>query len=125
MVTQRLPSASSKWRVHALTTELGANHNTVEKALRLLEQEGVLVAQGPGRRRRIAVAEGKVARPLRLAILAFDPPAVTSTSACVIKCQLSCRVFALGWDTFSQLAPWHVTCRRNHRPTRNFYPAGC
>jgi hypothetical protein len=62
--------------VHALTAELGANHNTVEKALRLLEQEGVLVAQGPGRRRRIAVAEGKVARPLRLAILAFDPPVV-------------------------------------------------
>jgi hypothetical protein len=62
--------------VHALTAELGANHNTVEKALRLLEQEGVLVAQGPGRRRRIAVAGGKVARPLRLAILAFDPPAV-------------------------------------------------
>jgi hypothetical protein len=62
--------------VHALTAELGANHNTVEKALRLLEQEGVLVAQGPGRRRRIAVAEGKVARPLRLTILAFDPPAV-------------------------------------------------
>jgi DNA-binding LacI/PurR family transcriptional regulator len=62
--------------VHALTAELGANHNTVEKALRLLEQEGVLVAQGPGRRRRIAAAEGKAARPLRLAILAFDPPAV-------------------------------------------------
>jgi len=62
--------------VHALTAELGANHNTVHKALRLLEQEGVLLAQGPGRRRRIAVAEGKVARPLRLAILAFDPPAV-------------------------------------------------
>ena len=62
--------------VHALTAELGTNHNTVEKALRLLEQEGVLVSQGPGRRRRIAVADGKVARPLRLAILAFDPPAV-------------------------------------------------
>ena len=62
--------------VHALTAELGTNHNTVEKALRLLEQEGLLVTQGPGRRRRIAVAEGKVARPLRLAILDFDPPAV-------------------------------------------------
>ena len=62
--------------VHALTAALGANHNTVDKALRLLEQEGVLVAQGPGRRRRIAVGEGKVARPLRVAILAFDPPAV-------------------------------------------------
>jgi DNA-binding LacI/PurR family transcriptional regulator/DNA-binding transcriptional regulator YhcF (GntR family) len=62
--------------VHALTTELGANHNTVEKALRLLEREGVLVTQGPGRRRRVAKAEGKAVRPLRLAILAFDPPAV-------------------------------------------------
>jgi len=65
--------------VHALTAELGANHNTVETALRQLEEEGLLVAQGPGRRRRVAVAAvaaGKAARPLRVAILAFDPPAV-------------------------------------------------
>jgi DNA-binding transcriptional regulator YhcF (GntR family) len=72
--------------VHALTAELGANHNTVHKALRLLEQEGVLLAQGPGRRRRIAVAEGKVARPLRLALPSIHPrwswPRVTWRICC-------------------------------------------
>ena len=59
-----------------LAAELGVGRDTVEAALKLLEQEGLLVPQGAGRRRMIAGGGGKVARPLRVAILAFEPTAV-------------------------------------------------
>jgi hypothetical protein len=59
-----------------LAAELGIDHKTVEAALRLLEHEGLLVPQGPGRRRRIAVTDAKPARPMRVAILDLEPPAV-------------------------------------------------
>ena len=56
-----------------LGKELGVNHNTVEAALRLLEQEGLLVAQGHGRRRKIVIPQGAVkARSLRVKILLYD-----------------------------------------------------
>lgn len=55
-----------------LATEFGLNARTVEEALRLLEREGVLVPQGAGRRRKIALQ--KSAQPKRLVIgcLMFD-----------------------------------------------------
>jgi len=55
---------------HQLSEELGVNNKTVEAALRQLETEGLLVAQGAGRRRKI-VMPGKVVKPtaLRVAIL--------------------------------------------------------
>ncbi len=70
-----------RWRgrmpgVLRLSAELDIGRNTIEAALQLLEQESVLVPQGAGRRRRIAVPHDKVARPLRVAILDHDPPAV-------------------------------------------------
>lgn len=40
-----------------LASELGMNTQTVEEALRQLEREGVLVGQGAGKRRKIAVSE--------------------------------------------------------------------
>lgn len=57
----------------ALTAELGVNHKTVEAALRQLEQEGVLEGQGAGRKRRIVRSAAKSARPLRVAILLYEP----------------------------------------------------
>jgi LacI family transcriptional regulator len=59
-----------------LAAELGVGRDTVEAALRLLEQAGMLVPQGAGRRRRIALPIVKAARPLRVAILDHDPPAL-------------------------------------------------
>lgn len=58
--------------VKLLATQLGVNHKTVQAALEQLEQEEVLVNEGPRRRRRIARewADGGK-RPLRLAILCF------------------------------------------------------
>jgi DNA-binding LacI/PurR family transcriptional regulator len=64
--------------IKALAEELGANHKTVEAAMRLLEKEGLLTAQGRGQRRRITLPKGGTARrPLRIAILNHDPLALT------------------------------------------------
>jgi hypothetical protein len=59
-----------------LAVELGVGRDTAEAALQLLEREELLVPQGAGRRRRIVLPESKVARPLRVAILDDDPPAL-------------------------------------------------
>lgn len=59
-----------------LSAELDIGRNTVEAALQLLEQQSVLVPQGVGRRRRITAADAKVERPLRVAILDLEPPAL-------------------------------------------------
>jgi hypothetical protein len=55
-----------------LATELGVGRDTVEAALRILERDGLLVPQGAGRRRRIELPEGIVARPMRVALLVTD-----------------------------------------------------
>ncbi len=55
-----------------LATELGVGRDTVEAALQILERDKLLVPQGAGRRRRIELPEGRVARPLRVAILRHD-----------------------------------------------------
>ncbi len=56
-----------------LAAELRVNDRTVEEALRLLEREGVLVPQGAGRRRLIALAEKPVRAVLKIRILLFEP----------------------------------------------------
>ena len=56
-----------------LATELGVNHKTVETAMRQLEGEGLLAGQGPGRGRLIVPRDRKSARPLRVAILTYEP----------------------------------------------------
>lgn len=56
-----------------LAGELGVNRKTVEWALRRLEERGVLVGAGAGRRRRIAAGVAKAVRPaLRVGILAYE-----------------------------------------------------
>jgi|TARA_B110000908_G_scaffold25302_1_gene29165 DNA-binding LacI/PurR family transcriptional regulator len=56
-----------------LAKELGVNSKTVESALRQLEKEGVLIAQGAGKRRRIkASLKMKQVSKLRVALLLLD-----------------------------------------------------
>ena len=55
-----------------LATELGVGRDTVEAALQILERDGLLVPQGAGRRRRIELPEGRVARPMRVALVTDD-----------------------------------------------------
>jgi DNA-binding LacI/PurR family transcriptional regulator len=57
-----------------LAAELGTNAKTVEAALRLMEQEKLLIPQGAGRRRRIAVS-GTHPSVLRVAVLTYEPAA--------------------------------------------------
>ncbi|MDC0270087.1 substrate-binding domain-containing protein [bacterium] len=60
--------------VRPLAAELGVNHKTVEVALKLLEDEGLLVDQGPGRRRKIMLPENHAPPALRVAVLDIDVP---------------------------------------------------
>jgi hypothetical protein len=55
-----------------LARELGVRRSTVECALQQLEKEGVLVGQGPRRRRLIALAGGLRPPALRIAMLRFE-----------------------------------------------------
>lgn len=61
--------------VKQLAREVGVNHKTIEAALRQLEHEGLLVGRGQGRKRVIVLPDGKAARPLRIALLDYDPVA--------------------------------------------------
>jgi biotin operon repressor len=57
----------------ALKDQLGTSHSTVELALRQLEKEGFLVAQGAGKSRRIIIPKDATPRTLRVAILNYEP----------------------------------------------------
>lgn len=61
-----------------LARELEINPKTVEAALNLLENEGLLVSRGPGRRRKIVLPDsdsGLAVPLLRVALLVLDSPA--------------------------------------------------
>jgi DNA-binding LacI/PurR family transcriptional regulator len=55
-----------------LAEEFGINRKTVKAALERLEQEGLLVGQGTGRRRKIVLPEGHTPPALRVGILVYD-----------------------------------------------------
>ena len=55
-----------------LAAQLGLNERTVEEALRLLEREGILVPQGAGRRRLIALGAKPVRTALNINILLLE-----------------------------------------------------
>ena len=59
--------------VLALQAELGVNRTTVDIALRLLEAEGLLIPQGPGKPRLIRVPGDKRSPGTRIGILLFEP----------------------------------------------------
>lgn len=55
-----------------LAADLGVNHKTVVAALQQLENEGVLLSQGPRRRRLIALNPRKGPRPMRVGVLLYE-----------------------------------------------------
>lgn len=57
---------------------LGVNRNTIEAGLRILEAEGLLAAQGAGRRRTIVAAGRQAPQRMRIAILDHEPLAQTA-----------------------------------------------
>lgn len=74
----RIELSRGRWRnvlpgIQKLARELGVNHNTLEAALRLLEEEGLVVSQGHGKPRKVhatMLAAGK--RSLRVKILPYE-----------------------------------------------------
>lgn len=56
-----------------LAAELGVNHKTVKAALKLLEDEGLLVSRGAGREREISRSVDFTSSSLRVAILLYEP----------------------------------------------------
>jgi DNA-binding LacI/PurR family transcriptional regulator len=69
---------SGRWRDtlpgrDQLANELGVSHTTMEAAMRRLAQEGVLVSQGPGKRRRIVLTACDVMpRDFRIHFLPYE-----------------------------------------------------
>lgn len=55
-----------------LVAQLGVGRDTVKIALRHLEEEGILMGQGAGRRRKIVLPEDHAPPGLRVAMLLFD-----------------------------------------------------
>lgn len=55
-----------------LKDQLGTSHSTVELALKQLEKEGLLLAQGTGKRRRIVMPKNVAPSTLRVAILNYE-----------------------------------------------------
>lgn len=78
-VAQRLREGlrQGRWREtvpgrNRLAVELGVNHKTVTAALGILEAEGVLASQGPGRERKIVDVDKLDPAPLRVGILLYE-----------------------------------------------------
>lgn len=75
--------------VNRLVGELGVGHKTVKAALRLLEEEGLLVNQGRGVQRKIVVPQDGFKTPaLRVAIFDYDPPELTEQWTLAMRQQL-------------------------------------
>ena len=55
-----------------LVAQLSVGRNTIKMALRQLEQEGLLVGQGVGRRRKIVLPEEHASPTLRVAVLFYE-----------------------------------------------------
>jgi len=58
-----------------LARELMVNHSTIQAAMELLVADGVLLAEGSGKRRRIASTAARSARRLRIGLMLYDPAA--------------------------------------------------
>ncbi|PXA05360.1 hypothetical protein DDZ13_00400 [Coraliomargarita sinensis] len=59
--------------IHQLAAKLSVNHKTVKTALGTLEKEGLLVPQGPGKRRKIENSPRGKPRGMRIVILLYEP----------------------------------------------------
>lgn len=60
-----------------LARELAMSSPSMEEALRILAKDGWLIAQGAGHKRRIRIPQSNVtARPLRIAVLAYERSAI-------------------------------------------------
>jgi DNA-binding LacI/PurR family transcriptional regulator len=88
---------------HRLAEEFAINRKTVKAALRMLENEGLLVNRGRGAQRRIVLPEGHAPASLRVAILLYEQS--DQTLDYLIDCKN--KLEAAGHTVF--YAPSHLT----------------
>jgi DNA-binding LacI/PurR family transcriptional regulator len=88
--------------VHQLAAELDVARHTVRRALRLLEDEGILAARGLGRSRSIAAADavGAFQRPLRVGILRHDARLADCPQSSMVLLQIVQALEAAGHTVF-------------------------
>ncbi len=79
-----------------LAEELGVARNTVEGALRELEQEGLLVPQGHGRGRLIQLGGAKDNKGMRVGIIKYGPHTQNDSYIIAFQHQLQEAGFAVG-----------------------------
>jgi DNA-binding LacI/PurR family transcriptional regulator len=89
--------------VPTLAAELGLDHKTVAGAIRLLEQDGLLIGQGVGRPRRIRLPEKLAPPSLRVAILAYEPLAQSGEKLFLLRQRLSAQGHAVFFAGKSQM----------------------
>lgn len=58
--------------VKQLSSELGVNHKLVEAAVKVLETDGIVVGQGPRRRKKLVLPEMGVRASMRIGIILFE-----------------------------------------------------
>lgn len=72
-----------------LADELDVSTGSIQRALDILEREGLLVAQGAGKRRKVALKPGELkAKVTRVGFLLFDPPNAKQAFVVDLKHQL-------------------------------------
>ena len=72
-----------------LAEELGSSPCSIQRALEILEREGLLIPQGGGKKRKIALKPHQLeARVTRVGILLFDPPNAKQAFVVDLKHQL-------------------------------------
>lgn len=58
--------------IHKLSADLGFSRKQVERALLLLEKDGLIISQGKGRKRRVATPDEGRDRPMTVGVLDYD-----------------------------------------------------
>lgn len=86
-----------------LAKELGIDKKTVEAALHLLEEERLLIPQGPGRPRHIALPADVAPPALRVAILNYEPLPQIESKVFLLKQRLIDAGHAVFFAARSQL----------------------
>jgi len=99
---------SGRWRDtlpgrNRLAADLGVSHKTVETVMRRLAEEGWLVSQGSGQRRRILLPKGQsMRRELRVRILPYDRESRLLPYSLELLDQLRMAGFAAGFAMKTQ-----------------------
>ncbi len=81
--------------VGALAEETGVNHTTINAAMQLLEEQGLVVNRGSGKARRVAVDRAKSSKSMRIALLDHDVLAAKDGFLAELSARLKAKGFTV------------------------------